>query len=49
MHPFLTPELACLHEMDLRRDRAATRGAAPKRRRRLAPLAALMLLIARAA
>jgi hypothetical protein len=43
MHPFLTSELAGLHERDLRRDRAAT---GPARRRRPAPLAALALLLA---
>jgi hypothetical protein len=33
MHPFLTPELACIHERDLRREVAAARGPARKRRR----------------
>jgi hypothetical protein len=45
MHPFLTPELACNHEKDLRRELAAARGPARRRARRFAPTA-LALLVA---
>jgi hypothetical protein len=37
MHPFLTPELACLHENDVRREVAAARGPGRRRVRRLVP------------